>query len=39
MIQYIIVGILFVAATSFMVYKLLNTTKKSNCGEGNCGCK
>lgn len=39
MIQYIIVGILFVAAVFFMVYKMVNATKKSNCGEGNCGCK
>jgi hypothetical protein len=39
MIQYIIVGILFVAAIFFMVYKFVRTTKKSNCGEGNCGCK
>jgi hypothetical protein len=39
MIQYIIVGILFLAAIFFMVYKLVSSNKKSNCGDGNCGCK
>lgn len=39
MIQYIIVGILFLAAIFFMVYKFVLPNKKSNCGDGNCGCK
>lgn len=38
MIQYIIVGILFLAAIFFMVYKLVPSSKKKNCGDGNCGC-
>ncbi len=39
MIQYIIVGILFVAAIFFMVYKLVSAPKNRHCGDGNCGCK
>jgi len=39
MIQYIIVGILFLAAILFMVYKFVPSSKKKNCGGGSCGCK
>jgi len=39
MIQYIIVGILFLAAILFMVYKFVLSNKKNNCGDDSCGCK
>jgi len=39
MIQYIIVGILFLAAIFFMVFKLVSSPKKRHCGDEHCGCK
>ncbi|MFZ4799372.1 MAG: FeoB-associated Cys-rich membrane protein [Bacteroidia bacterium] len=39
MIQYIIVGILFLAAILFLVYKFVLSSKKKNCGDESCGCK
>ncbi|MCF8429541.1 MAG: FeoB-associated Cys-rich membrane protein [Bacteroidia bacterium] len=39
MIQYIIVGILFLVAIFFMVYKLVSSSKKRHCGDDHCGCK
>lgn len=39
MIQYIIVGVLFVVAIFFMIYKLVAKPKNRHCGDGQCGCK